>query len=130
MRVGMVAKLSGPTQNLILETLAVHEELTAAELARLINKKHDAAHSGLISLHEAGLVYVQAYITTPGPGRESRVWALGNEPDAKRPNYKGSHLKKSRRDISRRYYLKRALKRDGVTPWSGLIPIVERKVTL
>lgn len=124
----MVARLSGATQRAIIETLIVHEELTTADLARLIGKSHDSTHSSLLTLREQGLAYVKAYITTPGPGRESMVWALGDKPDARRPNYRGEHLKSSRRNIGRRYYLKKALKRDGVTPWTGLLPVVNRKV--
>lgn len=124
----MVAKLSGATQRAIIDTLEVHEELTTADLALLIGKSHCATHSALLSLRDYRLAYVKGYITTPGPGRESMVWALGNRPDAPRPDYGGEYLKESRREIARRYYLKKALKRDGVNPWTGLLPIVERKV--
>ncbi|CAB4126996.1 hypothetical protein UFOVP254_18 [uncultured Caudovirales phage] len=124
----MVAKLSGATQRAILDTLAVHEELTTADLARLIGKRHDTTHSSLLTLRDHRLAYIKAYVTTPGPGRESMVWALGDKPDARRPNYRGEHIKSSRRNIARRYYLKKALKRDGVTPWTGLLPVVNRKM--
>jgi len=124
----MVAKLSGATQRAILETLAVHEELTTAELSRLIGKRHDTVHSSLLLLRDQHAVYIKTYITTAGKGRESRVWALGDQPDATRPNYAGSHRRRLQRESSRRSYLKRALKRDGVNPWTGLLPVVERKV--
>lgn len=123
----MVAKLSGATQRAILLTLSVHEELITADLARLIGRTHDATHASLLLLRAHRLVYVARYVTTPGRGRESMVWSLGDQPDAQRPDYGGEHRRHKQRLSSRRTYLKRALRKQGPSPWAGLVPIVQRR---
>lgn len=63
---------------------------TAKQLAKFMGMSRTSAYDWLREMHEAGIVYIHAYVPTLRNGDRAKVFAWGSNADAEKPPAKTS----------------------------------------
>lgn len=73
-------------RGVILDALKEHQPISSRDLAKKMGRKDATIHWHIQALHKQNEIYIAQWYPPTFKGRVVRGWAVGNQPDAPKPD--------------------------------------------